>query len=385
MEGTETRTTQKKPGTKRIILTIIFVLVNIGVIVVTAIVELSKNASAAQEIPFLGLDFRYLLAAVLCVVIFYGAETSKHLLMMRYLLGKSDFKTAFQVTVIGKYYDNVTPLGAGGQPFQIYYLGKRGLPKGAAASMPILAFITSNFGFVILALLVFIVNPGASGSTVISVSAWVGLVFYSAVPLTIIIFTVAPKFSETIIGFFILVLSKIRLIKDYEKSKEATFKALGEYRDVIRSIVNRKGLPVLGLLLLLSIVYHVALCLMPHYVLRAFGGAATWFQSFCITVNIYAAITFIPTPGNAGAAEGTFYALFSVLTGAYLFWAMLVWRFFCYYLFIIMGGLVYAYNALTAQRARRAMTAADFPIMSDDEALPAVEETEETPPDAEKT
>ena len=379
METASAPMNQKKPSKKRIILTIIFVLINIGVIVVTAIVEFSKNASDAKEIPFLGLDFRYLLAAVACVLVFYGAETAKHLIMMRYLLGKPNFKTAFQVTVIGKYYDNVTPLGAGGQPFQIYYLSKRGLPKGAAASMPILAFITSNFGFVILAFLVFIVNPGATGSTVVSVSAWIGLLFYSAVPVTIIIFTIAPKFAEAILNFFILVLSKIRLIRDREKAQKATFTALGEYRDVIRSIANRKGLPVLGLLLLLSLVYYIALCLMPHYVLRAFGGAATWFQSFCITVNIYAAITFIPTPGNAGAAEGTFYALFSVLTGAYLFWAMLVWRFFCYYLFIIMGGVVYAYNALTAQRARRAMTGADFPIMSNEDAMPDVEDSEEEP------
>ena len=375
--GTNTPGNQKKPSTKRIILTILFVLINIGVIAVTAIVEFSKNSADAQHIPFLGLDFRYLLAAVACVVVFYGAETSKHLLMMRYLLGKPNFKTAFQVTVIGKYYDNVTPLGAGGQPFQIYYLSKQGLPKGAAASMPILAFITSNFGFVILAFLVFIVNPGASGSTVVTVSAWVGLLFYSAVPVTIIIFTIAPKIAQAILGFFILILSKIRLIRDREKAKEATFKALGEYRDVIRSIANRKGLPVLGLLLLLSLAYHIALCLMPHYVLRAFGGAATWFQSFCITVNIYAAITFIPTPGNAGAAEGTFYALFSVLTGAYLFWAMLVWRFFCYYLFIIMGGVVYGYNALAARKAKRAMTGADFPVMSNDDALPEEEDVEE--------
>ena len=93
--------------------------------------------------------------------------------------------------------------------------------------------------------------------------------------------------------------------------------------------------------------------------LLAFDTNRSWFQSFCITVYIYAAVTFIPTPGNAGAAEGTFYALFSVLTGAYLFWAMLVWRFFCYYLFLVMGGLVFAYNALQARRARKALPASE--------------------------
>ena len=345
----------KKPSKKKIIFTILFVLVNIGVIAVTAILELSKNAADAKSIPFLGLDFRYLFAAVGCVLVVFASETTKHMLMMRYMLGKPDLKTAFQVTVIGKYYDNVTPLGAGGQPFQIYYLSKRGLPKGAAASMPILAVPTANFGFVILALLVFIINPGAIDSVVVRVSAWIGLLFYAAVPMAIIIFTVAPKFAMKVFGFFIHLLAMLHIVKDPERSKEGTLRSMNEYRDVIRSIANRKGLPVLASLLFLSVVYYVALCLMPHYVLRAFGGAATGFQSFCITVYIYAAVTFVPTPGNAGAAEGTFYALFSTLTGAYLFWAMLVWRFFCYYLFLIMGGLVFAYNALEARRARKAL------------------------------
>ncbi len=347
----------KKPSKKKVILTILFVLVNIGVIAATAIVEFSKNASEVKGIPFLGLDFRYLFAAVACVVVFYASETTKHMIMMRHMLGKPDLKTAFQVTVVGKYYDNVTPLGAGGQPFQIFFLSKRGLPKGAAASMPILAFTTANFGFVILALLVFIINPGAIDSMVVRVSAWIGLAFYAAVPFAIIIFTIAPKFAKGVFCFFIHLFAKLRLIKDEEKSKEGTLRSMNEYRDVIRSVANREGMRVIALLLLLSLVYYIALCLMPHYVLRAFGGAAGWFQSFCITVYIYAAVTFIPTPGNAGAAEGTFYALFSVLTGAYLFWAMLVWRFFCYYLFLVMGGLVFAYNALQARRARKALPA----------------------------
>jgi uncharacterized membrane protein YbhN (UPF0104 family) len=36
-------------------------------------------------------------------------------------------------------------------------------------------------------------------------------------------------------------------------------------------------------------------------------------------------------------AEGSFYAFFSALDQENLFWPMLIWRFFCYYLFILIG------------------------------------------------
>ena len=66
-----------------------------------------------------------------------------------------------------------------------------------------------------------------------------------------------------------------------------------------------------------------------------------WLPCFVTTVAIYASVTFIPTPGNAGAAEGSFFAVFSALSSGYIFWAMMAWRFFVYYIFIILGALIY--------------------------------------------
>jgi uncharacterized membrane protein YbhN (UPF0104 family) len=96
-----------------------------------------------------------------------------------------------------------------------------------------------------------------------------------------------------------------------------------------------RGLAVI--LLVLSIVYQAGICSMPYFVIRMFGGHMSWVDALATTMFIYAAIAFIPTPGNAGAAEGSFYLVFSMLTQGRIFWAMLVWRFFCYYIYIIWG------------------------------------------------
>jgi uncharacterized membrane protein YbhN (UPF0104 family) len=59
-----------------------------------------------------------------------------------------------------------------------------------------------------------------------------------------------------------------------------------------------------------------------------------------------ASVTIIPTPGNSGAAEGSFYILFNELDTYGLFWSMLVWRALCYYSFIIIGVIIYLYGAI---------------------------------------
>ena len=54
----------------------------------------------------------------------------------------------------------------------------------------------------------------------------------------------------------------------------------------------------------------------------------------------YSAISFIPTPGSSGAAEASFYLVFSILSGGFLFMGMLLWRFVSFYSIMLIGIVV---------------------------------------------
>ena len=57
-----------------------------------------------------------------------------------------------------------------------------------------------------------------------------------------------------------------------------------------------------------------------------------------LCIMLYAAISFIPTPGNSGAADLSFFNLFKQgLPAGFAFPAMAVWRFFSFYSAIIIG------------------------------------------------
>ena len=145
-------------------------------------------------------------------------------------------------------------------------------------------------------------------------------------------------------------LSRLHLIRSSDTSAETVFRSLNEYAESLHLIRQQPHL--FAKLMIYSLLYQMAILSVPYFVLRAFGTVNHWWAVFSLVVYIYAAITIIPTPGNSGAAEGSFYLVFSSLTGGYLFWAMLIWRLFVYYGWLLLGLIVLARRAVP-QKLRR--------------------------------
>lgn len=331
---------------------VLFVLLNAAVIYFTASSEFSKKAPPPIRFSFTNALF--LLGGIICLLVFLGCETAKYMIMMRHLGEKVSFKHAFCTAALGKYYDCITPSGAGGQPFQIYYLHSNGYSDGPASAMPLSGFFTMQFGFVILCIITFIFGNGAintTGMTGIKITAYFGAVAYTIVPVMIIISGVAPKIAMRIVAFFVRIGAALRIFKNPNHTIMKAVRYLHNYSKNLKLITQDKGL--LFKLLFLSVILQIAMCSMPFFAVRTFDGELSFFDSLFLCVFIQSAISLILTPGNSGAAEGSFYIVFSSLGTAGTFWAMLIWRFLCYYSFIVIGILIYGYTAVVKLREKR--------------------------------
>lgn len=328
-----------------------FVLLNAAVIYFTAANEFSKKAPEPLKFDF--TNVLYILGGLLCLAIFLGCETAKYMIMMRHLGEKVSIRHAFCTAALGKYYDCITPSGAGGQPFQIYYLHSNGYSNGAASAMPLSGFFTMQFGFVILCVFAFIFGNGVVNGVLapgIKITAYFGAIGYMLVPVMIIISGIAPKIAMRIVAFFVRLGAKLRIVKKPNHTIMRAVRSLNNYSTNIKMITKDRGM--LFKLLLLSVILQLAMCSMPFFAVHAFGGDIGFFRSLILCVFIQSAISLILTPGNSGAAEGLFYIVFSSL-GKGTFWAMLLWRLLCYYSFIIIGVLVYGFNAVEKIREKR--------------------------------
>ena len=217
---------------------------------------------------------------------------------------------AFQVAALGKYYDNVTPLGSGGQPFQVHYLNKRNVSFGVASSLPIAGFLMNQFAFMVLMAVGIIINTSRSfvTSQVLIASYYICMIFYI-------------------------------IVKHPDETTVKVLHNMEAYRQSLASLSKTKYLLII--VFIFSMCYQICMCSIPYFVLKAFGAGNAYIDIFFMCVYTYAAVTYIPTPGNAGAAEGTFYALFKTLKSGNIFWAMLIWRFLSYYMFLATGVGIY--------------------------------------------
>ena len=260
-------------------------------------------------------------------------------MLLKRFTGKGNKKLARQTVLLGRYYDNITPAAIGGQPFQISHMLKSGVPSEHAAMVPILGFVTTQLAFVLLGILTLIFGANIVLSPVTYAAAYFGLILYASLPVLILFFALTPKTAKKLLSALFKFLNKIHVVKNVRKTEEKVFTEIEKYSKCIKDVVKNKQM--LGKPMGLSLVYQLGMTSIPFFVISAFGGGISYLAATMTTISIMAAISFVPTPGNAGAAEGSFYLVFSALSSGYTFWAMITWRFFSYYLFIALGGLTY--------------------------------------------
>ena len=344
-ENEENRVSENgKDRKKKRIWTVLFILFNVAVIAATAINEFSGGSTASSGLVFTKRAVFYLGCTGLCLIVLLCAESLKYWLMMKFLGEPASLRIAFETAALGKYYDCITPSGAGGQPFQIHWLHKHGYSDGASSAMTITGYVTMQAGFIILAIWIFIAWRSVELEA-IRYTAYFGLLLFSLIPILLVAFSFAPKTVKKMISAVIRLCGRIRLVKNPEEKTANVMGMLDEYHQSI-SVIGKNKL-ALFVLLVLSLIYRIALCSMPYFVLKMFGTPV-----FATTIYIYASIALVPSPGNAGAAEGAFYLVFSAMRSDGVFWAMLIWRIFCHYSFIVIGALIYAVNALRKRRLR---------------------------------
>lgn len=336
---------KKAKRIRKIILTILFIAINAIVITITATSEFS-NSNGATELSEIKINWWYLLPAALCFVGMIILEVAKYVLMIRRTAGRTDIKKsaawslAWRTVMLGRYYDRVTPAAVGGQPFQIYHMRKSGMvSRGMASAIPVFGMISGQVAFILIAIPCFIAGGFSGENSVLILTAWFGLLFYAFWPILVASASFFPKPTTKLIKAFVKFLAKIKIVKNREAALSKIETEVGEYVRYTRMIMKSRSL--FFAVIFMSIIANLLISFVPFFVLTAFGGNVGFWSCLVLTVAVESAVYFIPTPGNSGAAEGTFYIVFSALSTGYVFWAMLFWRLFSYYIYIMVGPLIY--------------------------------------------
>ncbi len=337
--------------------TVVFVVFVIGVLIFTFYKDFfgrqDKFPSGEELLGILSEGWKFFMLGLFALFLAYLFKALKLSVLCKSLSGKFHFKTCFETGIIGHYYNYVTPLAVGGQPFEIYHLSRHGIRGGIATSLPIATYVLNQFAFVIIGIVFMIMfkynTLGMSDSlyntfpTAFMVMAIVGLSFCFLMPFLIFLFCLMPKFGAMLVRIAVFIGAKLRLIRNPKKTTYRLIKNIIHNTQCLKKIFSR---PIPAIIcFIFSFGEHIASASIAYFALKTFAFTSgegnillEWLQIVQIVMLLTYAISFIPTPGNAGAADLSFYLLFSTSLAAGLaFPAMVLWRMMAFYSFIVIG------------------------------------------------
>lgn len=285
------------------------------------------------------LKFSWVLAAIACAALYLLARA----ISVKYYLTRQGYRfrlcDALLVTGVGQFYSAVTPMATGGQPMQVYYMTRKGIPVSAATAVVSVKFLAFQFSLILLSIVGLICNFNAVNDALGPLKAFLvlGYILSLALPAALLLMSVNQTLLNKISGGIIALLKKMRLLKDPGAALKNLRGTLGEYRDSLMTLRSKPRVAVILICLsTLQVLFFggIVVCLY-----RAFGLSGTSdFQLFTLQLSLLIMASFIPLPGASGAQEGGFYLmLLSAFSENLIMPAIIVWRFFTYYLLMLLG------------------------------------------------
>ena len=339
----------KQKSKKKKILNLIFFLINIGVVAGILVYQLSAQEVMPISALFSsGLNFWYLLLTLVVFGLSMLFETIRVNILIKRTSGRSRPFLSYKSVGLCRHYDVITPMATGGQPFQIMYLKNRGLSASSAISVPMGGYVLVQIVIMLMSTIVLILatttNLGGD-NTVVSVAFYIGYALNMLVSLITIFLSVSKKIGTKLVVGILKFLRKIKIVKNYDKQYNKVLKVVNDYQTTMQDYAKSKFTFVI--LLFVSILQYIATYSIPFTITCAFLGwrPDLYLEIFIMAVIIDVAAGFMPLPGGTGVSELSFTALFSqFFKDGTLFWALIIWRFMSYYIFMLQGVCILMYD-----------------------------------------
>lgn len=313
-----------------------------GTFAVLCIWLLKQYSIQALWKMMLGVRPLWILAALGLMVVYWVFESlGLHLAVSRFVPTQNPGDT-FCATMIGQFFNCITPFSSGGQPMQAWYLVKKGVSLSFASCSLLIKFIVYQFVLTIYSALTLLLCFKSFAGRISSIG-WLIFVGFG-VNLLVITGLLCLGFlrrpTEKVLYGSVSLLKKVKLISEQaaSKAKERIQKELMEFYEGFAQIRQDIG----GILAMsaLTAVQLTAFFLIPLCIFYAFGlGKADVLLMICAGAFVLNFTSFIPLPGAAAGAEIGFHTIFSIFFPTHILSvAILFWRLLTFYLPICVGG-----------------------------------------------
>ena len=293
----------------------------------------------------------WIILAFLVMVICWLLKTIPvHLFCKEY---KSDFKYEDSLLLIlrTQFANAVTPFATGGQPYQVYFLNKKGIDVGKSTGIILQNFIVYQIALVFLGVVALVSNlifkflP--NNGLLIKLTA-LGFIINFIVICFSFLLAFAKRFIKWLIRHIIGLLNKMHIVKDKDKKIKSWGDSIANFHD--SSIMLMKNWKLFLGTIFINLIYLCLLYSIPFFVLVAtgkYGEFANVTFGTTIMVSAYVMLigSFVPIPGGTGGLEGAYKEFFGTILDGYrgpiTNSTMIIWRTITYFFGLIVGGIAF--------------------------------------------
>mgnify|MGYP001055245171 CR=1 FL=1 len=323
-------------------------------VVVTFYVVFQKNDFGSFLTNLREANLVFIALGMVCMLIFLGSEASNIKLILKNLGHKLTYIQAFRYSLVGFFFSSITPSSTGGQPAQIYFMNKDGIPIAHSTMALLVELMGYQFATGLLAFIGFFLNfktivfDLGNIKFLIFLGLTVNLIILSVLIVTIFSKNLALK----ILGLLTKILSFFHYSK-VDKFEESFTSQIDEYHRC--SIYLKENKHVLIKALITNVVQLIAYHAIPYCVYLSFGlSGASAITIILMEAVLYVAVASLPFPGSVGVSEGTFMVMFKLFFPATLLGsAMIISRGISFYFFVLLSALGVIWSFIKSKRSKK--------------------------------
>ncbi len=331
---------------KKKILNAVFFGLNIVVVVLVLYFQLKGEGIGSLDL--VGVNGWFIVFAFFIFAFLMFMKSMRMNFLVKKTTKRSRPFLSYKTAALGRYYDDIVPFNAGGQPFQVYYLNKRGLPISSALSVPLGEYFLGQIAWLVInifAVIYCLAMNTLGNAQIVLIFSLISFFINSLFFVGTIILAMSKRAGKIFIEKVYKLLFKMKLVKNYEKSCNRALKTISDFQESLKSF--SKDIKSYIFLTLFSIVYNLLQYSIPFFLYAALVrfDPSLFFDIMVNCIMIDIASTIMPLPGGTGMSEFSFTEVFKkIFEGGTVFWALLLWRFFNYYIAIFQGILIIIYD-----------------------------------------
>ncbi len=282
----------------------------------------------------------WLAAAFGCMMVYWLFDAVLLHVITRGLLEKQPIKDTIRVTMIGQFFNAITPLSGAGQPVQAYVMVQDGIKPGHAASIILVKTFLHQLIIVFYTITAFALRGPLFGSIIphFYYLYALGLMLNMAFLIFYALFIYKKQAARKVLISIFAFLKRIRIKKaeNWQAKVEKELESFSEGAELIKSNV-----PAIIKLILSQILQFTFYFSIPYFIhLAVEPGSVNPLDMITAQSMIILISLLVPSPGATGGVESLSYMFYGIFfRHGYIIPVILVYRILTYYSSIIVGGL----------------------------------------------